>query len=345
MKYAVNDEGIQALRALSHSIQESSCAIQNAVNVLKSVADENAAAIGPHRSSIAHILEEVQQAEAAAAEPVQTVSDKLYETAERYQKIMDDDPFSRLDFSGIEGGDTADPVSSSPLGGSAEGVAANRNDTKGNWGFEYIPLLQTQQTTEKVFLCGREVTLFDHPLEGNSTAICNQGSAYPTGPQQTCGCCACGTLINKAGGFSTEHSVVAYAWDHGLCRDDGRTAPQDWIGILNSAGITSHDCTGGSLESLADQVEQGHGVVIGVSACTYCPELYGRYSPLVADGHALVLESVIRDAKTGEIIEYVVTDSNGISAKDSCKRVPKAQMEKAFRRHGSKAIATDEIIW
>lgn len=187
--------------------------------------------------------------------------------------------------------------------------------------------------------------MFDHPLDGNAGAICNQGSAYPTGPQQTCGCCACGTIINKAGGMATERKMVAYAWEHKLCSNEGMTTPESWIGMLESAGIASHDCIGSSLELIASHVEQGYGVIIGVSACTYCPELYGRYSPFKADGHALVLESVVRDAQTGEIVEYIVTDSNGISVKDSCRRVPRSQMEKAFARLRSQAVVTDEVIW
>lgn len=226
---------------------------------------------------------------------------------------------------------------------STYGTSQNTNTLFGDG--EFLPLLTTNQTSEVVMLSGVMSVVFDHPFDDNSTRICNQGSAYPTGPQGTCGCCACGTIINKAGGNTNEHETVAYAWDNGLCSNSGGTSPESWVGILGGAGISSHVTTGTSLETLAHEVEQGRGVVIGVSACTYCPELYGHYFPGKADGHALVLESTIRDQATGQILEYVVSDSNGTSTRDACRRVPAKVMEKAFRRRNGQSVVTNDVIW
>lgn len=228
---------------------------------------------------------------------------------------------------------------------SAHGNSQNTNTLFGDG--EFLPLLTTNQTSEVVMLNGvmSVVVVFDHPFDNNSTRICNQGSAYPTGPQRTCGCCACGTIINKAGGNTNEHETVAYAWNNGLCSNSGGTSPESWVGILSGAGISSHVTTGTSLENLALEVEQGRGVVIAVSACTYCPELYGHYFPGKADGHALVLESTVRDQATGQIVEYIVSDSNGTSTRDACRRVPAKVMEKAFRRRNGQSVVTNDVIW
>lgn len=187
--------------------------------------------------------------------------------------------------------------------------------------------------------------LFDDPMGEAPRRVSNQGSAYPNGPQGTCGCCACGTIINKAGGSASEYSVVSYAMDNNLCSDSGGTSPNSWVGILCGAGITSQVTTGSSLEELASAVEEGKGVIIGVSACTYSPEMYGRYFPGKADGHALVIESVSRDVNTGRIVDYFVSDSNGTSPADACKRVSARILEKAFRRRGGQSVVTNEIIW
>ena len=209
----------------------------------------------------------------------------------------------------------------------------------------FTPLQTTAQTIQTVFLAGKEVDVFDHPFEPNNYRICNQGSAYPTGPQGTCGCCACGTIINKSGGNTNEHEIVDYAWNNNLCSDSGGTSPSSWVGILGAAGVSSHETSGVSLSELADYVEQGHGVIIGVSACTYNPKMYGHYFPGAADGHALVLESVIRDHKSGEIIEYVVSDSNGKSRDDACHRVSARVLEKAFSRKHKASVVTNDVIW
>lgn len=201
-------------------------------------------------------------------------------------------------------------------------------------------LASTGQTSESVFLNGRNVTIFDHPFDANSGRVCNQGSAYPTGPQQTCGCCASATIINKAGGLANEHSIVEYAYSNNLCDNEGRTSPNSWTAILNNNGVSSSTTSGSSLETLARSVESGHGVIIGVDARTYAPEMYsGR------GGHALVLESVIRDSLTGEIIEYVVVDSNGSNSCDAVRRVSASRLERAHRRFGNVSVTTNNIIW
>lgn len=201
-------------------------------------------------------------------------------------------------------------------------------------------LASTGQTSESVFLNGRNVTIFDHPFDANSGRVCNQGSAYPTGPQQTCGCCASATIINKAGGSVNEHSIVEHAYNNNLCDSEGRTSPNSWTAILNNNGVSSSTTSGSSLEELARSVEMGHGVIIGVDARAYAPDMYSSRG-----GHALVLESVIRDSSTGEILEYVVADSNGSNSRNAVRRVTPSRLERAHRRCGNASVTTNNIIW
>jgi len=238
----------------------------------------------------------------------------------------------------------ANPVNT-PNASNSSNASNTPNPVYGNGNF--VPLLTTAQTIQTIWDDKKEVDIFDHPFAPNNYRICNQGSAYGYcgGPTQTCGCCSCGTIINKAGGNINEHDMVNYAYNHGLCAGNGSTTPQCWVGMLKAAGIDSQDVSGTSLENLADYIEKGHGVVIGVSARTYCRKMYGRYFPGRADGHAIVLESVIRDHKTGKILEYVVSDSNGDSRDNACHRVTAKVLERAFKRKHNAAVVTNEVIW
>lgn len=207
-------------------------------------------------------------------------------------------------------------------------------------------LIHTKQETETLFLSGRYVTVFDHPFSEKNDIIYNQGSGFPTGPQQTCGCCASGTLMNKTGLRMNERGIVEYAWNNGLCTVEGFTTPKSWIRMLDGmAGIPASNTSGESLENLAQGVEKGKGVIIGISACTFDPVNYGKYNPFKPDGHAVVLDSVVRDSCTGEILEYIIIDSNGKNKKDACKRVPKKLLEKAYSRMQKQSVRTDVIIW
>lgn len=221
---------------------------------------------------------------------------------------------------------------------SANGMSANNGTSNSN--YSSTGLNHTNQNSENYVLNGRNVTVFDHPFAENSGRICNQGSAYPTGPQQTCGCCACATIINKAGGTANEHNMVAYAWNNQYCDNEGCTTPQNWASILNGNNVSASVTNGMSLPNLASYVEQGRGVVIGVDARAYAPDMYQSHG-----GHAMVLESVIRDSDTGEILEYVVADSNGTNSQNASRRVSASRLERAFERFGNMSVCTDRIIW
>ena len=99
------------------------------------------------------------------------------------------------------------------------------------------------------------------------------------------------------------------------------------------------------MESISSEVEKGKGVIISVTASIYKPEWYGTYSDVNRGGHAIVLESPIRDPKTGRITGYVVTDSNGSTSKEATVVVPAAVLETAFGHRGGQAIITDDVIW
>ena len=233
--------------------------------------------------------------------------------------------------------------SSAPAsGGTAFSGPAQTEATQGNEAGAAIPsgLTCTKQETEKIFINGRWCNIFDHPFNANSKRICKQGSAYPDGPTGTCGCCASGSIVNKAGGNTNEHDIVDIALKNGFCSNSGGTSSDSRAKLLTHMGIDSEVTTGSSLEDLAAQVEQGKGVIISVDARRYKPEWYSKHG-----GHALVLESVIRDADTGGIVEFVVVDSNGDDSLDAVVRVDPDTLRNAFGCRGSQSVTTKNIIW
>lgn len=201
-------------------------------------------------------------------------------------------------------------------------------------------LSQTAQQVNSIAFNGRDCTVFDSPFDPNPGRICNQGSAYPDGPQSTCGLCSSGSIINKAGGNVNERSMVNFAWNSQLCDDHGYTSADSITSLLTLSGVPASNTSGTSLDDLAGLVEQGRGVILGVDARRLDPDFYQRHG-----GHAIVLESIIRDAHTGEIEAFVVADSNRSSSVDAVRCISISRLERAFRAAGYQSITTDNIIW
>lgn len=90
-KYAVNEEGVMALKTMSAAIVSASEQITALANALRTCADEHADTLGPHKESIDSVIEDIEAAEKAATDPVNGISDMLNEVADAYQDIIGDD--------------------------------------------------------------------------------------------------------------------------------------------------------------------------------------------------------------------------------------------------------------
>jgi len=93
VKYAVNEEGIRALRDAAQKLEDSIERITLAASSLDSAAEENDDTLGPHQATILRILENIREIEEAAAEPVESISEVLNDVAEAYQDVIDIDRF------------------------------------------------------------------------------------------------------------------------------------------------------------------------------------------------------------------------------------------------------------
>ena len=220
-------------------------------------------------------------------------------------------------------------------------------------------LRTTNQTFTTTTINGTEVSVFDHPNESAQDATYGQGECVVNGQVYggTCGNCAISTLLRRTGLNTTEYDVVSYAASHTdmsgntLCitnssssGERGGTTLYARTNIARAFGLDMENSIGRPLSEIADEVEKGKGAIITVQAGK------GEYNPggmyNTSSGiHALVLNSVARDASTGEIIGYYVIDSNGNSPETASIYVDARELNHAYRRCGMTANITREIIW
>jgi len=113
MKYAINEQGVNALKSLQSHILGSVRDLFVAIKTLQGEYEGNQAALGPHVHSISKVLEKIYSETAVASESVISLSDGVGALADKYQAIIDDDPF---------GGSAGNSLSSSVLSGFAGAV-------------------------------------------------------------------------------------------------------------------------------------------------------------------------------------------------------------------------------
>ncbi len=87
-KYAVSEDGVEALQLSSNKIIESVQTLYQLITTLSSTV-EGSAALGPHASTIKQLLLELYTNVKDSIEPAKQVSEKLNEVAEAYQDIIE----------------------------------------------------------------------------------------------------------------------------------------------------------------------------------------------------------------------------------------------------------------
>jgi uncharacterized protein YvpB len=160
-----------------------------------------------------------------------------------------------------------------------------------------------------------------------------------------CGLVSVQDVLLQFGAHVTEADVVAHAIRHGECMVDpaaadqsGGTQPSQDAQILAEYGVPSRVTAGQSLEQLATQVEQGHGVIIGVN----CGVLW-QVPENVGDGsvnHAVTVTGVALDPVSGCIQGFYINDSgNGKSG----EFVSTVLMRVAWQDAGGWTVVTNAV--
>src|SRR5665213_470605 len=118
---------------------------------------------------------------------------------------------------------------------------------------------------------GREALIFGD-VGPRGDVISRQGD-NPEGFQGTCGLVSCANVLREFGLDITEADVVRHAREHLECNVDitdraacGGTTPETQARLLTDYGVPAHVENAESLEALAQHVEEGHGLIVGVDA-------------------------------------------------------------------------------
>ena len=191
-----------------------------------------------------------------------------------------------------------------------------------------------------------------NPFETAERLDFSQGdNSYDAGG--CCGLVSSSNFLNLCGLETTEEEVVGYAMENGLCAN-GFFMPRESVGgtgdfeietIIESYGIlvTAYDTyDGGSIEDIANAIDEGKAVTIGVNAG------YLWDNPNYINGgqanHQITVTGAVRNVD-GEVIGLVICDSGRGLESDACRVVSKEEMELCYETvPGASAIITDNSV-
>ena len=94
--YAATPEGVAALRKSASDISEAATEISSKSSSLESEIQSYTNRIGPHEDKILGVIEAIVQAMNGMQQSAETIASALNETAEGYQEVVDNDPYSGL---------------------------------------------------------------------------------------------------------------------------------------------------------------------------------------------------------------------------------------------------------
>jgi len=159
---------------------------------------------------------------------------------------------------------------------------------------------------------GRQVTIYGD-AETDSRFNHHQGD-NPYGVQGDCGLVSCQDILLQHGLSVTEADVVKHAAENGECVVDpndpeasGGTSPESQAQVLRDYGIDAHAESGDTIDQLADDIQSGKQVIIGVNAGVLWND--SRYYENGQANHAITVTAVVRDQQTGEVLGVIVNDS------------------------------------
>ncbi|HEX5416282.1 MAG TPA: C39 family peptidase [Chloroflexota bacterium] len=159
---------------------------------------------------------------------------------------------------------------------------------------------------------GREIVIYGD-AEGDSAFNHQQGD-NPYGVQGDCGLVSCQDVLLQNGVSVTEAEVIEHAAENGECVIDpndpemsGGTSPESQAELLRDYGIDANAESGDTIDDLADNIQSGKQVIIGVNAGILWND--AQYYENGQANHAITVTAVVRDEQTGQILGVVVNDS------------------------------------
>lgn len=126
MKYKVNNEGIEALRQLSHTMKSCVHLLNSASTLLSLETGRNPDGAGPHYEEIADLTGRIRKTAESIADPVVDLTQRLDNLAEAYEELINDGLDSDTQASGgFSGAQTAAANGSSFADSGLNGISSD----------------------------------------------------------------------------------------------------------------------------------------------------------------------------------------------------------------------------
>jgi hypothetical protein len=158
------------------------------------------------------------------------------------------------------------------------------------------------------------------------------------GFDDTSGFVAVEGVLNAFGVPATEAGLVDYAVDNTLVSETGETSMDFLAQIMTEHGVPAEAGYERTLDYLATDVEQGHGVVVEVNTDLLHHDPLSPYSTELLQSQQVVVTGVMRNEASGAVEGFYVNDPVDGSAG---KFVAAADMETAFNGF---SIVTDDPL-
>lgn len=154
-----------------------------------------------------------------------------------------------------------------------------------------------------------------------------------------------------------ENDIVRYASTHmdrhgdSLCSESGGVLPENIPIIWKQFGVDAYLDSSKNLENIAEAVECGRAVSVGVNA----GRLYENdnveninLNDCYGDGganHAIGVMSCARDAMTGNLTHFYINDTGRDLARDACRKINVVDFLRALNVKRGIAIISKKPIW
>lgn len=197
-----------------------------------------------------------------------------------------------------------------------------------------------------------DVTVSGQPFETVGVLDYSQGdNSY--GAQGCCGLVSSANFLNLCGIEASEEEMVGFALENGLCyyspfspaSENGGTGDPEIEAVIEAHGVpvTSYEIgAGGSVEDIADAIDEGRAVTIGVNAGYLWNE-----ASFLGDGsanHQITVTGAVRD-DDGSVVGLVICDSGRGLESDSCRVVSMEELAWCYETvPGSTAIISDNAV-
>ena len=315
------------------------------------------------RERLQQLREQENRADVHEGEGVEEVSDmsdtKLNGFSDRIKKM-----FQESDDDAIGMSDSVDMSDTVERNRDTDDLRINARSPRSIEGMDaaepvvdVVPLDKTKQTINLVELDdGTEQRVFDHPDNLLNELPFSQG-INELDKEGTCALANLGSWLEIGGSRNTENDIVKYASSHmdmygdALCSESGGVLPQNIPTIWREFGVDAYLDESRNLESIAEAVESGRAVSVGVNA----GKLYETdnleaidLNDCYGDGganHAVGVVSCARDSLTGNITHFYINDTGRSLERDACRKVGAGDFLQALNVKRGVAIISKKPIW